>query len=482
MKKLNILITLLFFGIISYSQEHRGYFEIDPRMNNEPRGFIWTEKRHLAINQNEITVDDYLTFLENVSRDSSEEFLNTIIPSSECTLFPYINLENGFNNPQTDNPNEISWINEAKFMSDNNYPPTEKIKGLDNRLLNPYVKPITGISYEQANIYAKWCTENFNKKMRESVENPIKIVLFRLPTPEEFENLETKGFGIYQANDPEQFKKNIESWKNCKNEKGCALCNCAGKDSCETNLLAQKYFGSELYPVLYYYPNYMGIINMQGNAAEMTSEKEIAKGGSYLQTAKECLPDAIQKYEKPEKWLGFRLIAEVIDGFTKLPLISTLATEDADNHSYSFIPADDGDYLLLKHAHYNKGVIVYKNSRNIASNNFSNNQQELIEEKDEKEIATIFKNFDKLGIENMLSFNENNVPDDSNFNPYTILEYKKGMKIYRICWHTHSEWDITQNDDGSTTRGAIWNTDMQWIINNDIEKLNEFVSSLDFLY
>lgn len=482
MKTLSIFSLILIMGIFGYSQEHKGYFDLNTDLKYAPNGFEWVVKRHLAINQNEITVDDYLTFLENVSRDSSEEFMNTLIPSSECVLSPYINIEKGFNNPVTDNPHEISWIDEEKFKSDNSYPSTEKIKGLDNNLLNPYIKPITGISYEQAILYAKWCTEKYNKKLSENSENPIKEILFRLPTPEEFEDIETKGFGTFKENDSEQFKKNIESWKKCKNEKGCALCNCAGKDSCETNSLATKYFGIELYPVIYFYPNYIGIYNIQGNAAELTSEKGIAKGGSYLQTASECLPEAIQKYEKPEKWLGFRLIAEVVDGFTKLPLISTLATDDADNFSYSFIPADDGDYLLLKHAHYNQGVIVYKNSKNISTNNFSNNKQEIIEEKNEKDIAAIFKNLDKLGIENMLSFNENNVPDDSNFNPYTILEYKKGMKIYRICWHTHSEWNITQNEDGTTTRGIIWNTDMEWTNNNEIEKLNNFVSSLDFLY
>lgn len=319
MQKILFLLFSLAFSGYSFSQEHNANFKLDPKMKKAPSGFVWV-KENLAAYQSEITVDSYLAFLEAVSIDSSVQYVNSLLPSTECALYPFVEPQNigkeigksGSGDPPF---RLISWIDEEKFKSANNYPPKEKIPGISFFYLNPYNKPITGITFEQANEFAKWCTSNVYKDIKPSVKkNLTKAIVFRLPSIDEVNEMGKKGIENCQNKDQKICEKNIKNLKECKNEKGCALCNCAGKDTCSSNKTMIAAFGLEaLYAALSFNPNWIGLFNMQGNAAEMTSEKGIAKGGSYFQLAKDCLPEAVQNYASPQKWLGFRLVAEVIN-------------------------------------------------------------------------------------------------------------------------------------------------------------------------
>jgi len=68
-----------------------------------------------------------------------------------------------------------------------------------------------------------------------------------------------------------------------------------------------KYIGSEPVYVWGYFPDILGLWNLQGNVAEMTSVKGIAKGGSCNHPASEAYNNKSQEYTKPEIWLGFRV-------------------------------------------------------------------------------------------------------------------------------------------------------------------------------
>ena len=57
-----------------------------------------------------------------------------------------------------------------------------------------------------------------------------------------------------------------------------------------------------------HWPTKSGIYCLQGNAAEMTSTKGIAMGGSFRHYARESYNDQTQTYNKAEDWLGFRYI------------------------------------------------------------------------------------------------------------------------------------------------------------------------------
>jgi formylglycine-generating enzyme required for sulfatase activity len=442
------LFCLMIFNLSA--QKHNGNFDADSRMKNPPWSFVWTEKRHYAIKQSEVSVDEYLTFLEDVSRDSSEAFLKKLIPSSECALFSALQTEKGFNAEVKTNPKEITWINEEKFKSDNNYPPKEKAKGFSDDAYNPYERPITGISFEQVKAYLKWC----NKKFNFEEEDPWRKIRFRLPTSEEFEKLQRKSIEDCNLKDPALCKKNVEMLRNCKNAKGCALCNCAGKDTCIQNRMATAALGEGLYTVYSYNVSWIGTYNMQGNAAEMTSTKGIAKGGSYLQTASECLPEAVQRYEKPEKWLGFRIIAEVVDGMTGRSLINSLV--DTAGGTKTFKPSEEGDYIFIRNTKDALGYFLFKNSNNLQDIGFPGNELGEKSLKKKQDVVEIFKAADKLGMENMLSINEKDVEKSSV--SYTILEYKKNGKVYRVCWDRHIPYS------NGTERGD----------------LNKFIAGLNF--
>jgi hypothetical protein len=56
-----------------------------------------------------------------------------------------------------------------------------------------------------------------------------------------------------------------------------------------------------------YYPDSLGVKNLNGNVAEMTSVKGIAKGGSCVHYAIESFNGSKQEYSAPEMWLGFRV-------------------------------------------------------------------------------------------------------------------------------------------------------------------------------
>ncbi len=71
--------------------------------------------------------------------------------------------------------------------------------------------------------------------------------------------------------------------------------------------------GVSLMPIFTFndYKIYNGckIYNLRGNAAEMTSEKGLAYGGSYYHWADKSNSNVILYYSSPQSWLGFRCIA-----------------------------------------------------------------------------------------------------------------------------------------------------------------------------
>ncbi|HEY6161899.1 MAG TPA: SUMF1/EgtB/PvdO family nonheme iron enzyme [Bacteroidia bacterium] len=315
MKK-NALFLFVMVVVAAQGQDHWKNFTIDSKMKKAPYGFTWLEKGRKAVKQTEVTVDEYLGFLEEVTNDSSFDYVMNIKPGSECALYPFTDTSHVLVSVGEDDPDyrKISWLYEDRFLKANNYPPVVKNKNVDNSYINPYNMPITGISYEQALKYAEWCTRYYNREMFRKSGNKGKAVVFRLPRPEEFDSISRLGIERCNMKDPKDCERNIKALKLCKNEKGCALCNVMDKDTCASNKKIIEVFGpAALYGVYSFNPDWLGIYNMRGNAAEMTSAKGIAKGGSYLQDTKDCMPGNSLQYSKPEKWLGLRLIAEVVD-------------------------------------------------------------------------------------------------------------------------------------------------------------------------
>ena len=64
-------------------------------------------------------------------------------------------------------------------------------------------------------------------------------------------------------------------------------------------------------PVKSYWPNAAGCYNLIGNVSEMTNQKGIAKGGSWINNPNEITVEKEISYTKPTAWLGFRCVAEL---------------------------------------------------------------------------------------------------------------------------------------------------------------------------
>jgi formylglycine-generating enzyme required for sulfatase activity len=140
--------------------------------------------------------------------------------------------------------------------------------------------PITGISYEQAIEFCKW---------RTLVQGEGKKV-YRLPSPDEWRNYALKGISANGFSDTLINNK-------------CPRFNYNYKcDSIKHKFKLGLTFSSM--------KDNIGAYDVFGNVSEMTSDKGIAKGGNFNLYANQCHPDSIQLYVKPEKWLGFRCIAD----------------------------------------------------------------------------------------------------------------------------------------------------------------------------
>lgn len=147
--------------------------------------------------------------------------------------------------------------------------------------------PIAGITYEQALAYCAWRTKNHGDYQRVAGK-----VEFQLPSPAEYEHLLTT--------------------RDSTNGR-CPVFNYACAP-CHRPLKGRKAFmrpGAELTPVSSYIADTLKLYNMRGNVAEMTSTSGIAKGGSYAHPAREATQQAVQYYNKPEPWLGFRCVARI---------------------------------------------------------------------------------------------------------------------------------------------------------------------------
>jgi hypothetical protein len=148
--------------------------------------------------------------------------------------------------------------------------------------------PVTGISYAQAQAFCNWRTK------LDSLRNHPHggpHYQFRLPTIDEF-NLFNPGL-------------DSQGVRNRKKELiGFNYRNMLVFDSVESY--------NDLHQGWEYKSDVRGLFAVQGNAAEMTIEQGVACGGSYFHFAIESYRGRLQRYDSPERWLGFRCVAVVL--------------------------------------------------------------------------------------------------------------------------------------------------------------------------
>ncbi|PCH68564.1 MAG: hypothetical protein COC01_03475 [Bacteroidetes bacterium] len=166
--------------------------------------------------------------------------------------------------------------------------------------------PMVGISYEQAVEYCKWRTDRVRemlemKKLRKPKTYIPKQFQYRLPTKKEWEMVANAGYS----------EKILKWMKRAKSKSSSfATFNCIREDESIDSTYSYSFITA---PVKSYWANRYEIFNLLGNVAEMINEKGIAKGGGWTHKLKEIKIENDFIYDKPENWLGFRCVFEIIE-------------------------------------------------------------------------------------------------------------------------------------------------------------------------
>ncbi len=185
-------------------------------------------------------------------------------------------------------------------------PKSIKRKNGKEEIITYTESPVMGVSFEQAQKFCRWRTS------RDSIIAASHGWSFwfryRLPTIEEFKAIDYEVDSI----DWSKRKKDVGSSYNYKGavqkvypEKGSdkfiGLYYGMGKGPMSVCLDFGRLRAGERKPC-----------NIKGNLSEMTNQKGVAMGGNYQLYASEYRIGDRINYTRPEPWLGFRCIAELV--------------------------------------------------------------------------------------------------------------------------------------------------------------------------
>lgn len=180
-------------------------------------------------------------------------------------------------------------------------------------------RPVVGVDYEQAVAFCNWRSDRVNELYSLKPEmNPFpnKKYRYRLPTKFEWElaasgklSVDTFPFGAistmvkrksYEIQLPFFIRKKENQYYSFR-------CNYSDLITNPKNMKDDLIAINDSYS-----PNSYNLYHMIGNVSEMVSSKGIAKGGNFLLPLDSCKIKMEQHYTKPEVWLGFRCVCEII--------------------------------------------------------------------------------------------------------------------------------------------------------------------------
>ena len=245
----------------------------------------------LQVEDVEVPVRAWLSYCSYLLKHNGEQAFLDALPDSNCVgkevWYIFMNRADRYDRkkicPMTSQPK--GYFNEeylAKYY---------RIKRKELKdFYDTFSLPITGISYEQAIRFCEWRTQ----------VNPEHNCSYRLPTEQEFKEINLKGF-----KDSEKEAGLRDSMFNTK-------CQCISFNYkvIDCNDIKSKEWMNKLMGVAYFFSDMNGVYDLQGNVSEMTMTKGVSKGGNYTLFAAQAHPDSTQYYAKPEKWLGFRCVKD----------------------------------------------------------------------------------------------------------------------------------------------------------------------------
>jgi len=230
------------------------------------------------MNEREVTIGEWMAFIVNNNFDNSLFPDTAVVSPITKAVFNDLRKQNNFQYLKIVK-NPLRYAGEKAAEPSKGF---DKLADADPDYFSLNV-PVTGITFEQVQKFCKWKEDMINQNQK------IKVTI-GLPS-----------VGMY--------KKVIPNIDSLSKKGNCFVLNCSTA-KCKTEAKDKQSLsqGKALEHVNSYFPTSLGLYNIEGNAAEMTSTEGIAMGGSYRQAARESYNDKQQKYTKPEDWLGFRYI------------------------------------------------------------------------------------------------------------------------------------------------------------------------------
>lgn len=244
------------------------------------------DKSFVALNASEhmgkfeVTNKEYRMFLNNLKKQKNYDlYFKCMVDTNKWnTIFPM-----SFHDPMT---NMYAW-----HPAYDNY-------------------PVVNISYEGAVAYCKWLTEQYNQQHPEG-----KYVSFRLPTEQEWRyaagSKNAKALTPFPNDKIYNCDPTITGKKKSKNSTDTTM-QCMYLGNIKTDKGYHADGGFHTLKVESYVPNQLGLHNMFGNVAEMTSTKGVIKGGSWDDVFEDCTFDKNATYGDVDPRVGFRIMMEVV--------------------------------------------------------------------------------------------------------------------------------------------------------------------------
>lgn len=243
-----------------------------------------------SMDKTETTIREWILFIVDNDFDSS------LFPDADCIpplvklLFSDLKKKSDFEYIKIfgkQNKASGRWV--AKGIIET--PALKELAASDTLEFSTY-NPVTGISWQQAQRYCAWHEKRVNeaRAVRLHISLPTVAWLNKLNRNKDSvcaPEVKCDSCTGYQLN---------YAHKKCKMEPGSK---------------ANATQGQGVLRADYYWPSKEGLYNIQGNVAEMTEEEGVAVGGSFRHFAAESYSGKVQRYTRPQDWLGFRCLVSL---------------------------------------------------------------------------------------------------------------------------------------------------------------------------
>ena len=168
--------------------------------------------------------------------------------------------------------------------------------------------PIAGLTNIQVEEYLLWQEDMLNSLLSDDDNFLHKVKLIPI---EIYDTLISDILEDFEMKDENNMNYVIGD---SVNQKGCQMYNFKGGEYCPNAEERIQLFGNIDTPARIhdYHPGSIGVYNILGNVAEMTSSKGIAVGGHYEMYADEILENEKLYFNKPSDKIGFRYMVSLV--------------------------------------------------------------------------------------------------------------------------------------------------------------------------